>query len=245
MQRGHHTLVVYDDLSTHDRTYRELSLLLRRPPGREAYPGDVFSIHARLLERSTCLNAASGGGSMTALPIVETSQGEIAAYIPTNLISITDGQIYLDAKLFEAGIRPAIDIGRSVSRIGGAAQHPRIKAEAGRMKLDYLQFLELEVFTRFGARLEASMERAIRRGQLLREILKQDRLQPLPAEFQLAWLIAFNEGLFDRLEPEAIEALLARLVPWVAQSGLSLESGRENWVNALSDWFQTGREVAP
>jgi F-type H+-transporting ATPase subunit alpha len=193
MQRGHHTLVVYDDLSTHARTYRELSLLLRRPPGREAYPGDVFSIHARLLERSTCLNAASGGGSMTALPIVETSQGEIAAYIPTNLISITDGQIYLDAKLFDAGIRPAIDIGRSVSRIGGAAQHPRIKAEAGRMKLDYLQFLELEVFTRFGARLEASMERAIRRGQLLREILKQDRLQPLPAEFQLAWLIAFKK----------------------------------------------------
>jgi F-type H+-transporting ATPase subunit alpha len=143
MQRGRHSLVVYDDLSTHARTYRELSLLLRRPPGREAYPGDVFSIHARLLERSTCLNAASGGGSMTALPIVETSQGEIAAYIPTNLISITDGQIYLDAKLFDAGIRPAIDIGRSVSRIGGAAQHPRIKAEAGRMKLDYLQFLEL------------------------------------------------------------------------------------------------------
>jgi F-type H+-transporting ATPase subunit alpha len=238
MQRGRHTLVVYDDLSTHARIYRELSLLLRRPPGREAYPGDVFSIHARLLERSTCLNAASGGGSMTALPIVETSQGEIAAYIPTNLISITDGQIYLDAKLFDAGIRPAIDIGRSVSRIGGAAQHPRIKAEAGRMKLDYLQFLELEVFTRFGARLEASMERAIRRGQLLREILKQERLQPLPAEFQLAWLIAYNEGLFDGLELEGIEALLARLTAWVEQSDLTLESGREAWVTALRDWFE-------
>ncbi len=244
MQRGRHTLVVYDDLSTHARTYRELSLLLRRPPGREAYPGDVFSIHARLLERSTCLNAACGGGSMTALPIVETSQGEIAAYIPTNLISITDGQIYLDAKLFDAGIRPAIDIGRSVSRIGGAAQHPRIKAEAGRMKLDYLQFLELEVFTRFGARLEASMERAIRRGRLLREILKQDRLQPLSAEFQLAWLIAFNEGLFDALEPERIEALLALMTPWVAESGLSLESGRETWSSALSNWFQSDRERA-
>jgi F-type H+-transporting ATPase subunit alpha len=230
--------VVYDDLSTHARIYRELSLLLRRPPGREAYPGDVFSIHARLLERSTCLNTASGGGSMTALPIVETSQGEIAAYIPTNLISITDGQIYLDAKLFDAGIRPAIDIGRSVSRIGGAAQHPRIKAEAGRMKLDYLQFLELEVFTRFGARLEASMERAIRRGQLLREMLKQERLQPLPAEFQLAWLIAYNEGLFDPMETDRIETLLLELADWVAQSGLDLDSGREAWVQALKDWFE-------
>ena len=238
MQRGRHSLVVYDDLSTHARIYRELSLLLRRPPGREAYPGDVFSIHARLLERSTCLNAASGGGSMTALPIVETSQGEIAAYIPTNLISITDGQIYLDAKLFDAGIRPAIDIGRSVSRIGGAAQHPRIKAEAGRMKLDYLQFLELEVFTRFGARLEASMERAIHRGQVLREILKQERLQPLPAEFELAWLIAYNEGLFDDLKVEGIEALLTRLVAWAAQTELVLESGRDVWVAALRGWFE-------
>jgi F-type H+-transporting ATPase subunit alpha len=204
----------------------------------------VFSIHARLLERSTCLNATSGGGSMTALPIVETSQGEIAAYIPTNLISITDGQIYLDAKLFDAGIRPAIDIGRSVSRIGGAAQHPRIKAEAGRMKLDYLQFLELEVFTRFGARLEESMERAIRRGQMLREILKQERLQPLPAEYQLAWLIAYNEGLFDGLEAERVEDLLAGLAAWVAQSELDLESGRETWVTALRDWFETAREAA-
>lgn len=244
MQRGRHSLVIYDDLSTHARIYRELSLLLRRPPGREAYPGDVFSIHARLLERSTCLNAPSGGGSMTSLPIVETSQGEIAAYIPTNLISITDGQIYLDAKLFDAGFRPAIDIGRSVSRIGGTAQHPRIKAEAGRMKLDYLQFLELEVFTRFGARLEASMEQAIRRGQLLREILKQDRLQPLAAEFQLAWLIAFNEGLFDVVEEEAIEAILGRLADWVKTAGLGLESGREAWLSGLRDWFEGLKETA-
>ena len=180
MARGRHTLVVYDDLTTHARTYRELSLLLRRPPGREAYPGDIFSIHARLLERSTCLNAAFGGGTMTALPIIETDQGEIATYIPTNLISITDGQVYLDAELFDAGFRPAVDIGKSVSRIGGAAQHPRIKAEAGRMKLDYLQFLDLEVFTRFGARLEPAMESAIRRGRILREALKQDRLSPCP-----------------------------------------------------------------
>ena len=237
MQRGRHTLVVYDDLTTHARTYRELSLLLRRPPGREAYPGDVFSIHARLLERSTCLNAASGGGTMTALPIVETSQGEIAAYIPTNLISITDGQVYLDAKLFEAGFRPAIDIGKSVSRIGGAAQHPRIKAEAGRMKLDYLQFLELEVFTRFGTRLEATMDKAIHRGQLLREILKQDRLAPLPATFQLAWLTAFNDGLFDGLEPDHAAGVMAKLAEHVAGSGLTLERPREDWASALAGWL--------
>jgi F-type H+-transporting ATPase subunit alpha len=237
MRRGRDSLVIYDDLSTHARTYRELSLLLRRPPGREAYPGDVFSVHAKLLERSTCLNAAAGGGSMTALPIVETTQGEIAAYIPTNLISITDGQVYLDAALFDAGFRPAIDIGKSVSRIGGAAQPPCIKAEAGRMKLDYQQFLELEVFTRFGTRLEASMERAIRRGQLLRELLKQDRLAPLPANFELAWLIAFNEGLFDAVPPGEVGAVLARLGAQVAQSGLELDSPRAQWLEALRHWL--------
>ena len=178
----------------------------------EAYPGDIFSVHARLLERATCLNPSHGGGSMTALPIVETMQGEIAAYIPTNVISITDGQIYLDQGLFASGFRPAIDIRRSVSRIGGQAQHPRIKAEAGRMKLDYLQFLELEIFTRFGARLEASMEAAIRRGRALREILKQERLAPLSAEFHMALLIAFNDGHFDNIrEHDAIRESLAAL----------------------------------
>ncbi len=164
MAQGRDTLIIYDDLSTHARTYRELSLLLRRPPGREAYPGDIFFVHSRLLERSTSLNAENGGGSMTALPIVETKQGEIAAYIPTNLISITDGQIYLDNDLFISGFQPAIDITRSVSRIGGKAQHHSISNQAGPMKLDYLQFLELEAFTRFGQRLEASMEVRIKRG---------------------------------------------------------------------------------
>jgi len=237
MAAGRDTLIIYDDLSTHAKIYRELSLLLRRPPGREAYPGDIFSIHARLLERSTVLNAAHGGGSMTALPIVETLQGEISSYIPTNLISITDGQIYLDQNLFSGGFRPAIDIARSVSRIGGQAQHPRIKAEAGRMKLDYLQFLELEVFTRFGARLEASMERAIRRGRVLREILKQERLSPLPVEFQMAWLVAFNEGLFDGMELEAIAATLTRLQQQVAASGLRLEEERAQWLAAVRRWL--------
>ena len=188
MWQGHDTLVIYDDLTTHAEAYRELSLLLRRPPGREAYPGDIFFLHSRLLERSTCLAPAHGGGSMTALPIVETKEGEIAAYIPTNLISITDGQIYLDKRLFASGILPAIDVTKSVSRVGGKGQHHRIKEKAGRMKLDYLQFLELEVFTRFGSRLEASMEAKIARGRVLRELLKQDRLSPLPIEFHLAWL---------------------------------------------------------
>jgi F-type H+-transporting ATPase subunit alpha len=234
MQQGRDVLVIYDDLSTHAKTYRELSLLLRRPPGREAYPGDIFSVHARLLERATCLNAGQGGGTMTALPIVETQLGEIAAYIPTNLISITDGQIYLDRDLFAGGFRPAIDIARSVSRIGGQAQHPRIKEEAGRMKLDYLQYQELEVFTRFGARLEASMEAAIRKGRVLREILKQDRLAPLPPTFQLAWMTAFNAGLLDDRDPGAISTELGRLEEALRDTELGLDSPREQWVKALT-----------
>jgi F-type H+-transporting ATPase subunit alpha len=237
MQQGRDVLVIYDDLSTHAKTYRELSLLMRRPPGREAYPGDIFSIHARLLERATCLNAAHGGGSMTALPIVETKLGEIASYIPTNLISITDGQVYLDQALFAGGFRPAIDIARSVSRIGGQAQHPRIKEEAGRMKLDYLQFLELEVFIRFGARLEASMEAAIQRGRLLREILKQDRLAPLSVNFQLAWLIAFNDGLFESADVEAIPQWLTVIEKAVSTSPLNLDSPRKDWSAALAGWL--------
>ncbi len=238
MAQGRDTLVIYDDLSTHARTYRELSLLLRRPPGREAYPGDIFFVHSRLLERSTRLNAENGGGSMTALPIVETKQGEIAAYIPTNLISITDGQIYLDNDLFVSGFRPAIDITRSVSRIGGKAQHASIRNQAGQMKLDYLQFLELEAFTRFGQRLEVSMEARIKRGRLLREILKQDRLSPLDSLFQLAWLIAFNEGLLNSAEPKDIQNWLARLEKGVKSTHLTLDSSSEQWQTALHEWLK-------
>lgn len=238
MSRGLDTLVVYDDLTSHAKTYRELSLLLRRPPGREAFPGDIFSIHARLLERSTCLNTGHGGGSMTALPIVETNEGEIADYIPTNLISITDGQIYLDRELFTGGFRPAIDIGKSVSRIGGQAQHLRIKDESGRMKLDYLQFLELEMFTRFGAKLEAAMQASINRGQLLREILKQDRLTPLPEEFEMAWLVAFNDGLFDQARIDDIPALLDQLLQHVSAAGATLELDREHWSDLVATLFK-------
>lgn len=237
MAAGRDTLVVYDDLSSHAMAYRELSLLLRRPPGREAYPGDIFFLHARLLERATCLAHAFGGGSMTALAIVETQQGEIAAYIPTNLISITDGQAYFDRKLFAGGLRPAVDISRSVSRIGGNAQHPRVKQEAGRMKLDYLQFLELEVFTRFGTRLEAGMEARIRRGRVLREILKQERLTPEPIEFQLAWLTALNAGLLDPLPPERLPALLEDLKARITASRLGLETEHEQWLAELHNWI--------
>ncbi|MGZ8929108.1 MAG: F0F1 ATP synthase subunit alpha [Methylobacter sp.] len=239
MAQGRDTLIVYDDLSTHARTYRELSLLLRRPPGREAYPGDIFFVHSRLLERSTCLNAENSGGSMTALPIVETKQGEIAAYIPTNLISITDGQIYLDNDLFVSGFRPAIDITRSVSRIGGKAQHSGISNQAGQMKLDYLQFLELEAFTRFGQRLEASMEARIKRGRLLREILKQDRLSPLDCLFQLAWLIAFNDGFLNTVEPKEIAGYLAKIGHGIETTTLTLDSSQEQWGQAISGWLNT------
>ena len=237
MAEGRDTLVIYDDLTTHARSYRELSLLLRRPPGREAYPGDIFYLHARLLERSTRLSAKQGGGSMTALPIIETEQGEIASYIPTNLISITDGQIYLDRDLFARGFLPAIDVTRSVSRIGGNAQHPNIKKEAGRMKLDYLQFLELEVFTRFGSRLEASMEARIRRGQALREILKQDALAPLTIEFQMAWLVAYNEGLFDHVELQQVKQRMALLQRQVEHAGVSIEEGRDQWKSLVHAWL--------
>jgi F-type H+-transporting ATPase subunit alpha len=174
---------------------------------------------------------------MTALPVVETKEGELAAYIPTNLISITDGQIYFDANLFAAGQLPAVDVTRSVSRIGGKAQHPRIKDEAGRMKLDYLQFLELEVFTRFGARVEASVEAKIRRGRVLRELLKQDRLAPLAIEVELAWLVAFNAGLFDDLDGPGVAAALARLAAQVPASGLTLEDGRDAWRSAVAQWL--------
>jgi F-type H+-transporting ATPase subunit alpha len=216
-------------------------LLLRRPPGREAYPGDIFYLHARLLERATRLSAACGGGSVTALPIVETEQGEISAYIPTNLISITDGQTYLDQTLFAAGFLPAIDVTRSVSRIGGKAQHPSIKREAGRMKLDYLQFLELEVFTRFGARLEASIEERIRRGRVLREILKQERLSPTSAEAQMAWLVAFNDGRFDGLDAAGVGRRLAALIRGAESGAPALADGREAWQHAIDGWIGAGK----
>jgi F-type H+-transporting ATPase subunit alpha len=242
MRLGRDTLVVYDDLTRHAQSYRELSLLLQRPPGREAYPGDIFYLHSRLLERSTVLGLPSGGGSMTTLPIIETRQGELSAYIPTNLISITDGQIYFESKLFAAGVLPAIDIGRSVSRIGGKAQHPAIKDASARIRLDYLQFLELELFARFGARLEAGVEEKLRHGRLLREILKQDRLEPLSEQAHLAWLLAYGEGLLNEIPTEQAAARLQQVFKKLPDSGLKLESSKSQWRDILQQWLSDTHE---
>ncbi|MEZ6014370.1 MAG: alternate F1F0 ATPase, F1 subunit alpha [Planctomycetota bacterium] len=211
MAAGRDVVIVYDDLTQHARAYRELSLLLRRPPGREAFPGDIFYIHARLLERSTHLRAGLGGGSLTALPIIETEAQDISAYIPTNLISITDGQVYLSPALFELGTLPAIDIGKSVSRVGGKAQRAAYRAVAGDLKLAYAQFEELETFARFGARLDERSKQVIVHGQRIRACLMQAELAPVPVPAQIVLLLALGARLLDAVPldrmPEAEDAL--------------------------------------
>jgi F-type H+-transporting ATPase subunit alpha len=197
METGRDVLIVYDDLTHHARAYRELSLLLRRPPGREAFPGDIFYIHSRLLERATHLRKELGGGSLTALPIIETEAQDISAYIPTNLISITDGQIYLSPTLFELGALPAVDVGKSVSRVGGKAQHAAYRAVAGDLKLAYAQFEELETFSRFGARLDKDTRKIIEHGRRIRACLKQPEFDPVSVPAQIAVLLALTAELFD------------------------------------------------
>jgi F-type H+-transporting ATPase subunit alpha len=197
MQAGRDVLIVYDDLTQHARAYRELSLLLRRPPGREAFPGDIFYIHSRLLERATHLRPELGGGSLTALPIIETEAQDISAYIPTNLISITDGQIYLSPSLFDLGTLPAVDVGKSVSRVGGKAQRAAYRAVAGDLKLAYAQFEELETFARFGARLDDSTRKIIDHGRRIRACLKQPEFSPVSVPAQIAVLLALTAELFD------------------------------------------------
>jgi F-type H+/Na+-transporting ATPase subunit alpha len=197
MAQGRDVLIVYDDLTHHARAYRELSLLLRRPPGREAFPGDIFYIHARLLERATHLRPELGGGSLTALPIIETEAQNISAYIPTNLISITDGQIYLSPSLFELGVLPAVDVGKSVSRVGGKAQRAAYRAVAGDLKLAYAQFEELETFSRFGARLDEDTRKIIEHGRRIRACLKQPEFAPVSVPTQIAILLALTAKLFD------------------------------------------------
>jgi len=199
MDQGRDVLIVYDDLTHHARAYRELSLLLRRPPGREAYPGDIFYIHSRLLERATHLREELGGGSLTALPIIETEAQDISAYIPTNLISITDGQIYLSPSLFELGVLPAIDVGKSVSRVGGKAQRAVYRAVTGDLKLDYAQFEELETFARFGARLDEDTRRIIEHGRRIRACLRQPESAPVSVPEQIALLLALTAKLFDEV----------------------------------------------
>jgi len=197
MEQGRDVLIVYDNLTQHAEAYRELSLLLRRPPGREAFPGDIFYIHSRMLERATHLRKERGGGSLTALPVIETEAQDISAYIPTNLISITDGQIYLSPSLFELGVLPAVDVGKSVSRVGGAAQWAAYRAVAGDLKLAYAQFEELETFARFGARLDEDTRKIIEHGRRIRACLKQPELAPVPVPAQIAVLLALTAELFD------------------------------------------------
>ena len=205
MEQGQDVLIVYDDLTNHARAYRQMSLLLRRPPGREAFPGDIFYIHSRLLERSTHLRKEFGGGSLTALPIVSTEAGNISAYIPTNIISITDGQIYLSASLFNKGIMPAIDTGRSVSRVGGDAQLPAYSSLIGPLKLFYSQFEELESFARFGTQLDKETEKRLLRGQAIRLVLQQVQFRPMEVTEQIAVLFATNEGFFDGLDEKQVK----------------------------------------
>jgi F-type H+-transporting ATPase subunit alpha len=197
MEKGRDVLIVYDNLTQHAEAYRELSLLLRRPPGREAFPGDIFYIHSRMLERATHLSKERGGGSLTALPIIETEAQDISAYIPTNLISITDGQIYLSPSLFELGVLPAVDVGKSVSRVGGEAQRAAYRAVAGDLKLAYAQFEELETFARFGARLDDDTRKIIEHGRRIRACLKQPEFAPISVPAQITVLLALTANLFD------------------------------------------------
>ena len=204
MAAGRDVLIIYDDLTCHARAYRELSLLLRRPPGREAFPGDIFYIHSRLLERSTHLRKEHGGGSLTSLPIVETEAQDISGYIPTNLISITDGQLYLSPRLFQKGILPAVDVGKSVSRVGGKAQLPAYRAVASDLRISHAQFEELETFSRFGTRLDEATRKVLERGWRVREILNQPQYKPIPVSEQIAALLAVTSGNFDGIAIEKI-----------------------------------------
>lgn len=232
MENGKHALIVFDDLSKHAVAYRSVSLLLRRPPGREAYPGDVFYLHSRLLERSAKLSDALGGGSLTALPIIETQASDVSAYIPTNVISITDGQIYLESDLFNAGIRPAVNVGLSVSRVGGAAQIKAMKKVAGTLRLDLAQYREKQAFAQFGSDLDAATLAQLNRGARLVEILKQDQYKPMPVELQVISIFVVNSGLVDNLAIDQIRAFEAAF-----QAHL-LSSHRE-----IVDGIRTKREI--
>nr|WVH39000.1 ATP synthase subunit alpha [Ulva taeniata] len=211
MYKGRHTLIIYDDLSKQAQAYREMSLLLRRPPGREAFPGDVFYLHSRLLERAAKLSDQLGSGSMTALPIVETQEGDVSAYIPTNVISITDGQIFLSGDIFNSGIRPAINVGISVSRVGSAAQPKAMKQVAGKLKLELAQFAELEAFSQFASDLDQATQKQLARGQRLREILKQPQSSPLSLEDQVTTIYAGTNGYLDTLPVNEVRSFLVEL----------------------------------
>lgn len=247
--QGRDVLIIYDDLTQHAWAYRELSLLLRRPPGREAYPGDIFYIHSRLLERSTHLRDHLGGGSLTALPLVETQAQNIAAYIPTNLISITDGQIYLSPTLFQQGILPAVDVGKSVSRVGGKTQLPAYQGVASDLRLSYSQFQEVEVFARFGTRLDEQTRQTLERGRRVREVFKQQESKSLTPAEQIAILFAVNNGLFDDIPLTQIKQAEAKVQEAINQQQLSgirdrVEAGKPLSEEDLATLSQVLAEVA-
>ncbi len=249
-EQGEDVLVVYDDLSKHAVAYRMMSLLLLRPPGREAYPGDIFYLHSRLLERAACLSPEKGGGTVTALPIVETMAGNVSAYIPTNVISITDGQIYLESDLFHAGVRPAINTGLSVSRVGRAAQHPAMKAFSGTLRIELSQYREAEIFTRFGSDPDPVTARLLKRGQTLISILKQDRSAPYSLFDEICLLIAHQQGIFTDLDPAAMggavrkylthmRALCPQDAETVERTG-DITDEQKNDLAAAADTFDAG-----
>ncbi len=251
METGRDALIIYDDLSKHAAAYRQVSLLLRRPPGREAYPGDVFYLHSRLLERAARLNKDYGGGSLTALPVVETQANDLSTYIPTNVISITDGQIFLESDLFYAGIRPAINVGLSVSRVGSAAQIKAMKSVSGQLKLDLAQFRELAAFAQFGSDLDAGTKAQLDRGQRLTEVLKQPQYQPYPVEDQVVLLWAATNGLMDTVAVSRIADFKADLQQYlrtnhpqigqsIRQNGVLNDDLVERLRTAISEFLQTG-----
>jgi F-type H+-transporting ATPase subunit alpha len=250
---GRHALCVYDDLSKHAQAYREISLLLRRPPGREAYPGDVFYLHSRLLERAAKLNNESGGGSLTALPIIETQAGDLSAYIPTNVISITDGQIFLESDLFNQGIRPAINVGNSVSRVGGSAQIKAMRQVAGSLRLDLAQYRELAAFAQFGSDLDQATQRQLNRGKRLTEILKQPQYKPLPVERQVAIVFAATNGYLDSVPVEKLreyeeglyrylETLHASLLSTIVEKKILDDDLKAKMKSALEEY---GKKFSP
>lgn len=234
MEAGKHVLIIYDDLTKHSWAYRAMSLLLKRPPGREAYPGDVFYLHSRLLERAAKLSDKLGGGSMTALPIIETQAGDVSAYIPTNVISITDGQIFLETDLFNAGTRPAINAGISVSRVGGAAQTKAMKMVAGKLRLDLAQFREMEAFAQFASDLDPATQQQIKRGQKLTEVLKQPQYSPLSVAQQVSMLYAANEGILDNVDTKEIQRFKTDWFKYFSANSKKLED-KLNTGTALDD----------
>ena len=242
MERGEDVLIIYDDLSKHATAYRTLSLLLRRPPGREAYPGDVFYLHSRLLERSSRLSDELGGGSITALPIIETQAGDVSAYIPTNVISITDGQIFLESNLFNAGMRPAVNVGLSVSRVGGAAQTKAMKKASGSIRIDLAQYREMEVFTQFASDLDDATKAQLAHGKALMELLKQPLCHPLSLHEQVMTLIMANHGVFDTIETKDVKKYQGDILSYMDLSypeiGQKIEENRaidEELVNKIMD----------